>query len=62
MTTDHTTAQKIQYVRNWRTNGLTRLQYCRLHAISPHALHEWLSLPGDELSLTQAPALLPVRV
>ncbi|EDH0696630.1 transposase [Salmonella enterica subsp. salamae] len=62
MTTHFTTAQKIQHVRDWRTSGLTRLQYCRLHGLSSHAFHEWLRLPDEGVSVNEAPVLLPVCI
>ncbi|ENO0459144.1 IS66 family insertion sequence element accessory protein TnpB [Salmonella enterica] len=60
--TSHTTTQKIQHVHNWRASGLTRLQYCRLHGLSSLSFHEWLSLPDDGATSTEAPVLLPVCI
>ncbi|EAM8587488.1 IS66 family insertion sequence element accessory protein TnpB [Salmonella enterica] len=60
--TSHTTTQKIHHVRDWRASGLTRLQYCRLHGLSSLSFHEWLSLPDDGATSTEAPVLLPVCI
>lgn len=62
MTIHHTTSQKIQHIHDWRTSGLTRLQYCRLHGLSSHAFHEWLRLPDDGASVAEKPVLLPVCI
>ncbi|EBM3802257.1 IS66 family insertion sequence element accessory protein TnpB [Salmonella enterica] len=62
MTTHHSHTQKIQHVHNWRSSGLTRLQYCRLHGLSSRDFHEWLRLPDDGVPVTETPALLPVCI
>ncbi|EBY0373026.1 IS66 family insertion sequence hypothetical protein [Salmonella enterica subsp. enterica serovar Toulon] len=62
MAIHHTTSQKIQHIHDWRTSGLTRLQYCRLHGLSSHAFHEWLRLPDDGVSVAENPVLLPVCI
>ncbi|ECF3155447.1 IS66 family insertion sequence element accessory protein TnpA [Salmonella enterica subsp. enterica] len=62
MAIHHTTSQKIQHIHDWRTSGLTRLQYCRLHGLSSHAFHEWLRLPDDGVSVAEKPILLPVCI
>lgn len=54
--------EKHQHVENWRASGLTRQQYCDLHAISFHSMRKWPQGRAEAQSRTNESGLLPVHI
>jgi hypothetical protein len=54
--------EKRQHVENWRASGLTRQQYCELHAISFNSMREWPQDVAKAERRANESGLLPVHI
>lgn len=54
--------EKKHHVDAWRVSGLTRVQYCELHAITFKSLSKWPQDIAKVERRANVPAVLPVNI
>ncbi|WP_226312176.1 IS66 family insertion sequence element accessory protein TnpB [Salmonella enterica subsp. diarizonae serovar 58:r:z53] len=54
--------EKKHHVTAWRASGLTRVQYCELHAIPFKSLSQWPQDIAKAERRANVPAVLPVHI